>query len=80
MGHEADYPIWFAHAYAASCWLFLTAVIQTGRSLRPRKRVFRFVVLWRSASGKSDGSNSDAEASTEVDAVREGEFETEPAA
>jgi hypothetical protein len=24
MGHEADYPIWFAHGRAASCWLFLT--------------------------------------------------------
>jgi len=25
MGHEADYPIWFAHDRAASCWLSLTA-------------------------------------------------------
>jgi hypothetical protein len=25
MGHEADYPIWFAHGRAASCWLFLRA-------------------------------------------------------
>src|SRR5205085_9608655 len=25
MGHEADYPIWFAHGRAASCRLFMRA-------------------------------------------------------
>jgi hypothetical protein len=35
MGHEADYPIWFAHGRAASCWLFLTtAETRQGRPFK----------------------------------------------
>jgi hypothetical protein len=40
-----------------------------------RKRVILLVAGWRRLGGKSDGSNSEAPASTEVDAVGEGEFE-----
>ena|SRR5438105_4874211 len=81
MGHEADYPIWFAHGCTGSCRLFLTAseTRQEG-SLRARKRVFRVAVLWRRAGGKSYGSNSDVSSPSKVDTVGEGEFETEPAA
>jgi hypothetical protein len=53
MGHEADYPIWFAHGRAASCWLFLTtAETRQGRHSRTRKRVLPVTVLWRRVGGK----------------------------
>ena len=81
MGHEADYPIWFAHGRAASCLLLLTASeIRQERPLRARKSILHIAVLWRSDGGKQDGSNSEAPASAEVDAVSEGQFATESAA
>jgi transposase len=79
-GHEADYPIWFAHGRAASRWLFLTAADPDRKVVAARKRVFSFAVMWRRAGGEWGGSNFDATASAEVDAVGEGEFEAEPAA
>src|SRR6267378_7661579 len=78
---QTDDTVWFAHGRAASCWLFLaTAETRQGRHSRTRKRVLPVTVLWRRVGGKSDGSNSDAPAPAEVDAVGEGEFEAEPAA
>ena len=80
-GFQTDDTVWFAHGRAASCWLFLTAAeTRQDRPLQARKRVLRVAVLWRRVGGKSDGSNSDAPASAEVDAVGEGQFEAEPAA
>ena len=49
-------------------------------SVAGRKRAFRVVMLWRSDGGKSDGSNSEAPASAEVDAMSEGQLLTEAAA
>jgi hypothetical protein len=83
MGREADYPIWVSHGHAASCWLLLTASeTRQDRVLQARKGNLHIAVLWRRVGGKSDGSNFDSPASTsaKVDAVAEGEFETEPAA
>ena len=78
---QADDTVRFAHGRAASCWLVLTAVeTRQGRVLQARKRVLRDVVLWRRAGAKSDGSDSDAPASTEVEAVAESEFVPEPPA
>ena len=80
-GFQTDDTVWFAHGRAASCWLFLTtAETRQGRRLQARKRVLPVTVLWRRAGGKSDGSNSDAPASAEVDAVGEGQFQAKPAA
>jgi hypothetical protein len=50
------------------------------RPLQARKSILHIAVLSRSDGGKSDGSNSDAPASTEVDAVRKGQLLAEPAA
>ena len=65
-------------------WLLLTIcdgiLNQTGQAVAGAQESFRVAVLWRRAGGKQDGSNFDAPASTEVDAVAEGEFEAEPAA
>jgi hypothetical protein len=47
--------------------------------LQGRKRAFRIVVLWRSTCGKSDWSNSETPAPTEIEAVGESEFEAKPA-
>ena len=83
MGHEADYPIWFARGRAASCWLSLMAAeTRQNRVLQAGKGNLHIAVLWRRVGGKSDGSNFDSPASTsaKVDAVAEGEFEAEPAA
>ena len=43
------------------------------------KKIFSLAVLWRRAGGKQDGSNSDAAASSKVDAMGEGQFLAEPA-
>jgi hypothetical protein len=48
--------------------------------LQARKRILHIAVLWRSDGGKKDESNFDSPASTEVDAVGEGEFKAKPAA
>src|SRR5450631_956240 len=78
---QTDDTVWFSHGRAASCWLFLrTAETREGRHSRTRKRVLPVTVLWRRVGGKSDGSNSDAQASAEVDAVGEGQLPAEPAA
>src|SRR5450755_1394752 len=78
---QTDDTVWFAHGRAASCWLFLTtAETRRGRHSRTRKRVLPVTVLWRRVGGKSDGSNSDAPTSAEVDAVGEGQLLAEPAA
>ena len=66
---------------AASCSLLLTASeTRQERPLRARKSILHIAVLWRSDGGKQDGSNSEAPASAEVDAVSEGQFATESAA
>jgi hypothetical protein len=49
------------------------------RVLQARKGILHIAVLWRRVGGKSDGSNSDATASAEVDAVGEGQFVAKPA-
>src|SRR5664279_6635894 len=78
---QTDDTVWFAHGRAASCWLFLTtAETRQGRHSRTRKRVLRVAALWRRVGGESDGSNSDAPASADVDAVGEGQLLAQPAA
>src|SRR3954447_12347859 len=53
MGHEADYPIWFAHSRVASCWLFLTASEpRQDKQVQAGKRVVRLVVAWRRNGGR----------------------------
>lgn len=80
MGREADYPIWFAHCRAAFCWLFLTtAEIRQDRHSRTHKRISLPAVLWRRIDSKTDCSNSEAPASTELDAKSESQFVAEPA-
>ena len=79
-GFQTDDTVRFAHGHAASCSLYLTASeTRQDRPLQARKSILRVVVLWRSDGGKQDGSNSEAPASAEVDAVSEGQFVTESA-
>ena len=80
-GFQADDTVWFSHGRAASRSLFLTpSETRKDRLLQARKRILHIAVLWRSNGGESDGSDSDAPASAEVEAVGKGEFEAEPAA
>jgi hypothetical protein len=70
-GFQTYDTVWFAHGRAASCWLFLMAseTRQDG-PLQARKSILLKGVPWRSDGGKQDWSNSEATASTKVDAVR----------
>jgi len=79
-GFQADDTVWLAHGRGASCSLLLTtSETRQDRPLQARKGILHIAVLWRRVGGKSDGSNSDAPASAEVDAMGEGQFVTEPA-
>jgi len=79
-GFQADDTVWLAHGRGASCSLLLTtSETRQDRPLQARKSILHIAVLWRRVGGKSDGSNSDAPASAEVDAMGEGQFVTEPA-
>ncbi len=79
-GFQANDTVWVSHGYAAFCSLLLTASeTRQDRALQARKSILRIAVLWRSNGGKSDGSDSDAPASADVDAVGEGQFVTESA-
>src|SRR6185437_12387561 len=67
---QTDDTVWFAHGRAASCSLFLTtSETRQDRAVAARKGILHVAVLWRSNGGESDGSNSDAPASAEVEAV-----------
>ena len=80
-GFQANDSVWVSHGHAASCSLLLTASeTRQDRVLQPRKGILHVDVLWRSNGGESDGSDSDAPTSAEVEAVGKGEFEAEPAA
>ncbi len=79
-GFQTDDTIWFAHGRAASCWLFLTAAELDRRGRCGAQESFSVAVPWRRAGGKWDGSNSETPAPAEVEAMREGKFEAEPAA
>ena len=80
-GFQANDTVWVSHGHAASCSLLLTASeTRQDRVLQARKGILHIDALWRSNGGESDGSDSDAPASAEVEAVGKGEFEAEPAA
>ena len=80
-GFQANDTVWVSHGHAASCSRLLTlSETRQDRVLQARKGILHIAVLWRSNGGESDGSDSDAPASAEVEAVGKGEFEAEPAA
>jgi hypothetical protein len=80
-GFQANDTVWVSHGHAAFCSLLLTASeTRQDRVLQARKGILHIAILWRRVGRKSDGSNSDATASAEVDAVSEGQFLAEPAA
>lgn len=80
-GFQADDTVWFWHGRAASCWLFLAAPD------RDRTRHFGCARAFSASSYPGvettvnrTGLESDAPASSEVDAVTECEFQAETAA
>jgi hypothetical protein len=74
-GFQANDTVWFSHGHAASCSLLLTASeTRQDRVLQARKGILHIAVLWCRVGGKSDGSNFEAPASAEVNAVNEGQF------
>lgn len=81
-GQDGPYPdsaVWFAHGLAASCWLFLTPSESRQVNSCRWTRGSSTSQAWSRAGGKKDGSNSDAPASAEIDAVSEGQILAKPA-
>jgi hypothetical protein len=80
-GLQADDTVWFSHGWPTCCWLFLRTAEtrQDGRS-GTCKKVRRGIGLRRRDGGEAAGSETDAAASSEADAMDEGQLLAEPAA